>query len=258
MAKIFLGLAILFMLLSAVLGFLTKAKITDVKSTLDATKSSLTTATAQVAKAQSDIKADKVQIDTLSTQVQTSSKAASDAQAAIDAGKKQVDDLSKQLEDSNKQVQTLTAQIASMPTTSGSNASQSSAADQAKIAELSTKIKEDEEITKKLTQQKADIQSKLDDYVKARNTLAGQAGARALSGEVLAVQPSWNFVIVSLGDRQGVTMNAPLVVRRGPTLVAKLRVTSVEPATSVADIVSTSLPQGMHVMPGDRVIYSGP
>jgi predicted RNase H-like nuclease (RuvC/YqgF family) len=79
-----------------------------------------------------------------------------------------------------------------------------------------------------------------------------------LEGTVLAVNPSWNFVVLSLGDRNGVVNNSELLIKRGSQLVGKVRVTSVEPSTSVADIVVNSVQKGLSVQPGDTVIYQGP
>ncbi len=257
MAKIFLGLAILFMLLSAVLGFLTKTKIANVKASLQTTNASLAATSQQLSKAQSNVKTAKAETASLSQQVQTSTQTAAAAQATIDADKKAQDDLNTQITAKQQQIDDLTKKLATASTSgTGSAVSPTAAADAQKLAELSIKLKEDQEVQRKLKEENSDLKGKVDDFQKARIGLSKEASARALSGEVLAVQPSWNFVIVSLGDRQGVTMNLPLIVKRGPTLVAKLRVTSVEPATSVADIVSSTVPQGMRVEPGDRVIYS--
>ena len=76
-----------------------------------------------------------------------------------------------------------------------------------------------------------------------------------LSGRVLAVNPAWNFVVLSLGDKNGVVNNAELLVKRGSQYIGKVRVTSVEPSTSIADIVANSVPQGTAISPGDNVIY---
>ena len=78
-----------------------------------------------------------------------------------------------------------------------------------------------------------------------------------LSGSVRAVDHNWNFVVLDLGDRQGVVNNAEMIVTRGGTLVGKLRVTSVEPGQSIADILPNSVPPGISVERGDRVIYAG-
>ena len=76
-----------------------------------------------------------------------------------------------------------------------------------------------------------------------------------LEGRILAVNPAWNFVVLSLGDKNGVVNNAELLVKRGTQLIGKVRVTSVEPSTSIADIVANSVPQGASIAPGDDVIY---
>jgi len=76
-----------------------------------------------------------------------------------------------------------------------------------------------------------------------------------VEGRVLAVNPAWNFVVLNLGDKQGVVNNAELLVKRGRQLVGKVRITSVEPSTSIADIVANSVPSGTVISPGDNVIF---
>ena len=90
----------------------------------------------------------------------------------------------------------------------------------------------------------------------ASRRLAGLAKP-GLEGKVLAVNPNWSFVVLSIGDRQGVVSGASLIVKRGGNLVAKLRVTSVEPSTSIADIQPGSAAKGVTVQPGDVVIFPG-
>jgi hypothetical protein len=84
--------------------------------------------------------------------------------------------------------------------------------------------------------------------------IASQPG---LHGTVLAVNQAYNFVVLNLGGRQGVETNAEMLVLRGGTLIGKIRVSSVEPATAIGDIISSTLPRGVQVQPGDTVIYAG-
>ena len=79
-----------------------------------------------------------------------------------------------------------------------------------------------------------------------------------LTGRVLAVNSAWNFVVLSLGDRNGVVNGAEMLVYRGNRLIGKVRITSVEPSTSIADIVANSVRGGLSVQPGDNVIYPSP
>ncbi len=79
-----------------------------------------------------------------------------------------------------------------------------------------------------------------------------------IRGTVLAVNQAYNFVVLNFGGRQGLEANTELLVLRRGALIGKIRVSSVEPATAIGDIVSTSLARGVQVQPGDVVIYAGP
>ncbi len=94
----------------------------------------------------------------------------------------------------------------------------------------------------------------------ARRQIAMRETAEAkngLQGRVLAVDRNWNFVVLNLGGRSGINSNETMVIRRGNSLVGRVRVTSVEPSQSIADIVPNSVPAGISVQAGDMVIFSG-
>jgi hypothetical protein len=74
---------------------------------------------------------------------------------------------------------------------------------------------------------------------------------------VLAVNQAYNFVVLNLGGRHGLEPNSEMLVMRGGTLIGKIRISSVEPATAIGDIISGSLARGVQVQPGDTVIYAG-
>jgi hypothetical protein len=76
-------------------------------------------------------------------------------------------------------------------------------------------------------------------------------------GVILAVNQAYNFVVLNLGGRQGVEPNSEMLVLRDGTLIAKIRISSVEPSTAIGDIVSNSLERGVQVQPGDTVVYAG-
>lgn len=87
-----------------------------------------------------------------------------------------------------------------------------------------------------------------------RSAVAARPGVR---GIVLAVNQAYNFVVLNLGGRHGVEPNTEMLVLRDGTLIAKLRVSSVEPSTAIGDIVTSSLARGVQVQPGDIVVYAG-
>jgi hypothetical protein len=79
----------------------------------------------------------------------------------------------------------------------------------------------------------------------------------SIRGTVLAFNPAYNFVVLNLGTRNGVEANAEMLVLRDGSVIGKIRISSVEPATAIGDIMSSSLARGVQVQPGDTVIYAG-
>jgi vacuolar-type H+-ATPase subunit E/Vma4 len=96
--------------------------------------------------------------------------------------------------------------------------------------------------------------TQLEDEKKRRAAVAGKPGVR---GTVLAVNQAYNFVVLNLGGRQGVEPNSEMLVLRDGVLIGKIRISSVEPATAIGDIIGSSLARGVQVQPGDIVIYAG-
>ena len=83
------------------------------------------------------------------------------------------------------------------------------------------------------------------------------ANTAGIRGTVLAVNPAYNFVVLSLGARQGVEANSEMLVLRGGAFIGKIRISSVEPATAIGDIITSTLARGVQVQPGDTVVYAG-
>jgi len=96
--------------------------------------------------------------------------------------------------------------------------------------------------------------SQLEEEKKRRAVVAGKIGVR---GTVLAVNQAYNFVVLNLGARQGVEPNSEMLVLREGSFIGKIRISSVEPATAIGDIVTSSLARGVQVQRGDIVIYAG-
>jgi hypothetical protein len=79
----------------------------------------------------------------------------------------------------------------------------------------------------------------------------------SIRGTVLAFNPAYNFVVLNLGTRNGVEANAEMLVLREGSIIGKIRISAVEPATAIGDIMTSSLARGVQVQPGDTVIYAG-
>jgi cell shape-determining protein MreC len=77
-----------------------------------------------------------------------------------------------------------------------------------------------------------------------------------LSGNIIASDPKWEFVVVDVGENQGVKEDGELLVSRGGKLVAKLKIMTVQKDRSVANVVPGW--KIGEVMEGDQVIPAHP
>jgi myosin heavy subunit len=75
---------------------------------------------------------------------------------------------------------------------------------------------------------------------------------RDLRGEVIAVDPKYDFVVLSIGENDGVLERGEMLVNRGGKLVAKVRVLTVDPKTSVANVLPDW--RQADIMEGDAVM----
>lgn len=86
---------------------------------------------------------------------------------------------------------------------------------------------------------------------------ATSSNSPGIRGTVLAVNQAYNFVVLSLGARQGVEANTEMLVLRAGSFIGRIRISSVEPATAIGDIITSTLARGVQVQPGDTVVYAG-
>lgn len=96
--------------------------------------------------------------------------------------------------------------------------------------------------------------SQLEDEKKRRAVVRSKVGVR---GTILVVNQAYNFVVLNLGGRNGVEAHSEMLIVRDGTFIGKIRISSVEPATAIGDIITSTLARGVQVQPGDIVIYAG-
>lgn len=104
-----------------------------------------------------------------------------------------------------------------------------------------------------LMEQNSKLQSELDLYKFKDFSVPLPAG---LKGQVAAINEDWDFVILDIGEAQGVKKYGELLVSRGEKLVGKVRITQVSQDKSIANIVGGSweVPEET-VQVGDTVIH---
>ncbi len=84
---------------------------------------------------------------------------------------------------------------------------------------------------------------------------AQRLALNGLVATVIAVNREWDFVMVNAGRSHGVSADSSLLVKRGNTRIARLRIVNLEDAVTVADIVDDSTVRGIEIQPGDKVIF---
>jgi flagellar biosynthesis chaperone FliJ len=97
------------------------------------------------------------------------------------------------------------------------------------------------------------LQTELNRYVKEDYHVPLPAGLR---GKVLITDPKWNFVVLNVGENQGVMQHGELLVNRNGRLVGKVIVNTVHKDQSIANIMPGW--ELGEVMEGDQVIPAYP
>ena len=122
------------------------------------------------------------------------------------------------------------------------------------INDLSEKVKVSESEQKMLAaaKEKTDAElKKLREQVEM--TKPGGTKSMSLSGRILAVNPTWNFVILDLGKNDQVVEGLTMVIYRGEKMVGKIKTVTVDAQTSVADVMPGTPATAIEV--GDQVVY---
>ena len=262
------GLAVIFLLLAAFFALLNGHKVKVLRADAATTRAPVAAKVNAVS-------------ETAEGQQQSKTVGAPDraakAEAALVEAEKEKADLKGKLDASQQEIAGLRQRAAGAETNSNQSAPSTSVpADSTQSGDLQSQLddlrrqldsaeKEKELLAEKLQEAQRPAQVKEGSKAetrKKRETASvqrqGSSSHRAgVHGSVLAYNQAYNFVVLNLGARNGVEPNSEMLVLRDGTLIGKIRISSVEPATAIGDIMSNSLARGVQVQPGDSVIYAG-
>jgi hypothetical protein len=257
------GLAILLLVVAAFFGFLNSQKMKTLRATV---------ATAQTARDAAERRIREKLNPSAGGAVEDQGKVAqaenraAKAEAELAKVQKEKTDLQTKLDENQKEIaslQTPVQEAEKNPNASpADNSATAPAADlQSQVVDLRRQLDSAEKEKAFLSEKLQDIQDRADQPKegKKRREAAREAAPHrtGLRGRILAVNQAYNFVVLNLGTRHGVESNAEMLVLRDGALVGKIRISSVEPATAIGDIITTSLARGAQMQPGDNVIYAG-
>jgi hypothetical protein len=261
-------LVILLVVLAAFFGFLNTQKMKALRTTVATAQAARDAAERRIREKLNMPGSDGTVAKEQQAKVAEAEKRAAKAEADLAQTQKEKADLQTKLDENQKEITSL-QQRGEQPgkdpngsTTGSAAATPTTAADsQSQIADLRQQLDGAEKEKTFLSQKLQDMQDHAGqpkETKKKRETAKESVPRRTgLRGTVLAVNQAYNFVVLNLGSRHGVESNAEMLVLREGTLIGKIRISSVEPATAIGDIIGNSLALGAQMQPGDSVIYAG-
>jgi hypothetical protein len=232
--RISLIVAILAALAAGTLNVLqVRSHITTLISERDDYHTQLTDTQGKLAKTQRDLDTTRSTLAQTQQQLADSQAAQKKAETLAAAQQKRADDLSDKLAKATQDRDAAQAELASYKATGKSPD---------EILKLIALIKQDQDTIAAINAEKAVLARNLLRVQNQLNELLGSENyvvkLRAdLKGQVVVVDPKWDFVVLNIGDEQGVLQDGEMLVSRNGKLVAKVIVRTVEKDRSIANIM---------------------
>ncbi|MDH4470126.1 MAG: hypothetical protein QE493_04040 [Verrucomicrobiae bacterium] len=121
--------------------------------------------------------------------------------------------------------------------------------------QLLSQSKETSQSKKSSTKRKA-VHSEIKKETPKNEISSKEVGTNFQEGKVVAINNTWNFVVISIGSQDGMVAGTEISIKHNDQIIAHAKVTSVEVLTSGADLVMSSLAPGSTVQIGDQVLVS--
>jgi hypothetical protein len=269
MIRILLFATIALSLASASLAFLTRQKAEEMAGNLKSTSQTVTETKSSASKLKEENKTAQARIEELSKSTEDQKAQADKVAANLKESEAKGTKLEAEVAEKGKKVESLTRQLeealaAAKPATPIPDPAQEQKV--AKLLDDLEKTKQSAEAEQKRLMQKAvELEGKVAQLTAknkaasgggpAAGSVGGAGTKKAVSGTVVAVNEGWNFVVVDLGDRNGVTPETNLAVQRNGKVVANLKVTEVRPKHVSAGVeYAEGSNRGDKVLLGDTVV----
>jgi hypothetical protein len=255
--KVLIGASVLMLFAAAILGMLNVTKVKTLRSKAAAAATARDSAERSRVQGEKELKLRESMIAAEQTKLarrEEKAKAAEDRLAQISAEKTE---LEVRLHDQETEILALQQQVEEKQPASANPGTPSVTELQAQLDDARQQL-ELAEREKSLLSEKAQAaterSSQQEEEKKRRALVHRKVGVQ---GKVLAVNQAYNFVVLNLGGRNGVEPHSEMLIVRDGTFIGKIRISSVEPATAIGDIITSTLARGVQVQPGDIVIYAG-
>lgn len=254
MSRVLLIAAIVLMIGTAVLAFLTKGQKVALKSELDSTKLTLTSTKVQLKQTQDDLTATKGELASTKTTLESREKDLASTKDKLQTAENDAKQVRESLATKEAELAKIKEDLQKFM---GAPGGEKVDLEGMKLAleKAKTEAQEKTTLLEATTGKVKNLEGEVTGYKQKEVERQAKLMKPGLEGMVMAVNQGWNFVVLNIGDKQGVNMNSEMIVKRDGNRVATVKITSVEPNTAVADIVPGSIARGVKVQPGDKVIF---
>ena len=250
--RICLIVAIIAGLAVGVLNFIeVKEKITTLQANLKEQTDGRTKAESELASTRKDLTKTTAELKQTKAELEATAAAKEKAEADVAAQTKRAEKLTDDLNKTRQERDNAQSDLAAFKATGltpeqilGMNKEFKSLQDNLTVSESENKI---------LMQKLRKVETELARYVDPEKPVFLPA---SLKGKVLVADPKWNFVVLNVGENQGVLEYGELLVNRNGRLVAKVVVRSVQKDRSIANVLPGW--ELGEVMEGDLVIPAHP
>jgi hypothetical protein len=261
MTRILLFVTIALSLASGVLAFLTKDKAAELNQKLAESLRKAGVLETQNSKAKEEKSKIASQIDELSKSSENQKQELERIKTSVTSKENEIAKLKSDLQGAEAKADTLSKKLEEKA------AQPAAPAPDPAVEQMVAGLKSDLEKAKqtaseeqaKATHKIRELESKMAQMTPKPESVSGKNGEakRAPTGEVVAYNEGWNFVVVNMGDKQGVTPESKLMVQRGGKVLAFLEITEVQPKFVSAGL---KYPKGAspkeQVRPGDIVLFA--
>ena len=266
MIRILLFATIALSLASASLAYLTRQKAEELSGNLRSTSQSVTETKSSASKLREENKTAQSRIEELSKSAEAQKAQADQVVANLKESESKGTKLEAEIVEKAKKVEALSRQLEEAVATAKAAVPMPDPAQEQKLAKLAEDLEKTKQSAeaeqKRLMQRAVELEGKIAQLT-AKNKTANGGGAsggasgggpqKGASGSVVAINEGWNFVVVNLGDRNGVTPETLLAVQRKGKLVANLKVTEVRPKHVSAGVEYAEGNRREKVLLGDTV-----
>lgn len=258
MSKILLALSILLILGTAFLGLKTMKKMEKLRSDIASQNSRINSLEGELKKAKEEGNAALAAVFSAEEKAEKAETNTNQLRDELNKAQEKLEAAQVAMDEKDKHIEALETELAALPE-HGTKAEEATdvANLQEQLLDAQAQLAESRQIGHSLEARLAAKDSELAELREETNRRQRQQMAANLTGQILAVNRNWNFVVLSIGDREGAVVGGEMIVARNNAAVAKVRITAVEPTTAIADVIPGSTAKGVLVQPGDMVIYPG-